>query len=122
MVDANEIVRGILKTIDGVTVTFYHPGTFNKLPVISYYELATPTGMCYDNAEQSQDTSVALDIWGCSAAECGRLAILTDTAMQKDGWKRELSRDMPKDSDGKTEVYHKTMRFRKNIFFNERID
>ncbi len=114
MVDANKITREILKTIDGVTVTFYHPAEFNKMPVISYYELTSPTGMCYDNAEQAQSTYMAVDIWAKSAAECGRIAIKADKAMQKDGWYRDYSRDMPPDESG---VYHKTMRFYKMIIF-----
>lgn len=117
MVDVNRIVREILKTIDGVTVTFYHPEKFNKLPVISYYDLGTATGFCCDNAEQGQASNVSIDIWSRSGAECGRLAIEVDAAMQNQGWKRELSRDMPKETEGKTEVYHKAMRFYKHIYF-----
>lgn len=117
MIDANKIVREILETIDGVTVTFYHPGKFNKLPVISYYEIATSTGLCYDNAEQGQKTYIAIDIWGKGGGECSRLAIKADAVMQKDGWYRELSKDMPKETEGKVTVCHKHMRFYKQIFF-----
>ncbi|MGN0150221.1 MAG: hypothetical protein ACI4C7_08250 [Clostridia bacterium] len=115
MVDANEIVRNILKTIDGVKVRFYHPGEFNSLPVISYYEITSPTGMCFDNEEQAQSSYMAVDVWGKSGAECARLAIEADRAMQKNGWYREYSRDMPPEGG----VRHKTMRFYKEIFFEE---
>ncbi|MDO5398220.1 MAG: hypothetical protein Q4G33_09845 [bacterium] len=114
MVDVNEIVRGILKRIDGIRVTFYHPETFNKLPIISYYELTTTTGFCADNAEQGQDSNVCIDIWGNSGAECSRIAILVDKEMQAESWYRSFSRDMTPE-DG---VYHKTMRYRKTIYFD----
>lgn len=113
MIDANRIVREILETIDGVTVTFYHPDKFNKLPVISYYELTTSTGMCFDNAEQAQRSYMQIDIWGKGGGECSRLAVKVDEAMQNNGWYRELSKDMPPEN----KVYHKTMRFYKQIFF-----
>lgn len=112
MLDANKAVKEILETV-GVKVTFYHPQSFNDLPVISYHDLADTTGMCYDNAEQAQVTSMAVDIWGSGGGECARLAIKVDAAMQEDNWRRELSMDMPPE-DG---VYHKTMRFKKQIFF-----
>lgn len=113
MVDVNKIVRDILRRINGVTVTFYHPGTFNKLPVISYYELTTITGFCADNAEQGQDSNVCIDIWGNSGAKCSDIAVLVDKEMQAAGWYRGFSRDMPPED----EVYHKTMRYRKDIYF-----
>lgn len=117
MIDANKIVKELLETIDGVTVKFYHPETFTKLPAISYYELTNTTGLCYDNAEQGQKTYIAIDIWGKGAGECSRLAIKADAVMQKDGWYRELSKDMPKDTEGKVTVCHKHMRFYKHIIF-----
>lgn len=60
---------------------------------------------------------MAIDIWAGSGKECGDIAIKTDDIMRRDGWVRKYSRDMPKDSSGKTEVYHKTMRYRKQIFY-----
>ena len=115
MVDANTIVRKILKTIDGVTITFYHPEEFKKLPVISYYEITSPTGFCFDNEEQAQSSYMAVDVWAKSASECGQIAIKADKAMQKEGWYREFSRDMPPE-DG---IRHKTMRFYKELYFEE---
>ena len=115
MLDVNKIVRDTLENIDGVKVTFYHPQEFNVLPIISYYELTTNTGLCYDNAEQAQKSSVVIDIWGKSGSECSRLAVEVDKHMQKCGWYREFSRDMPSE-DG---IYHKTMRFFKEIYFKE---
>lgn len=114
MVDANRIVRGILESIGGVKVTFYHPKEFNKLPIISYYELTTTTGFSCDNAEQAQKSSVVADIWCRSAADCVCIAVKVDKAMQDNGWKREFSRDLPPE-DG---IFHKSMRFKKEIFFD----
>lgn len=115
MIDVNAEVRKLLETVDGAKVTFYHPQQFNNLPVISYYELTTTTGMCFDNAEQAQSSSVEIDIWGKGGGECSRLAVKVDKAMQNDGWYRELSRDMPPENN----IYHKTMRFSKEIFKEE---
>lgn len=115
MVDVNQITRKILETLDGVKVTFQHPKEFNPLPIISYYELITATGMCYDNAEQAQYSNVQIDIWGKGGGECSRLAVKVDDVMQSNGWCRELSRDMPPENN----IYHKTMRFSKEIFKEE---
>ena len=113
MVDVNRIVRDILNTIDDVKITFYHPEEFNKLPIISYYELTTNTGFSFDNAEQAQRSNVVIDVWGRSAADCSQIAINVDDAMQSEDWKREFSRDLPPE-DG---IYHKNMRFYKEIYF-----
>ena len=113
MVDVNRIVREILQGIDGVKVTYYHPDTFNKMPVLSYYELTTTTGFCADNAEQAQRSNIVIDVWAKRAADCSRIAIEVDAAMQADNWYREFSRDLPPE-DG---IYHKSMRFYKQIFF-----
>ena len=115
MTDVNKIVREILDTIDGVTVTFYHPGKFNTLPVISYYELTTTTGFCYDNAERSQGSNVAIDIWGRGGGECAKTAVKVDAAMQSHGWRRDMCRDLPPENN----IYHKSMRFYKSIFYEE---
>ncbi len=115
MVDVNKIVREILGGIDGVKVTYYYPNEFNNLPIISYYELTTTTGMRYDNAEQAQVSTVVVDVWGSGGGECSRLAVKVDAAMQNNGWYREFSRDMPPDGG----VYHKTMRFSKSIFYKD---
>ncbi len=115
MVDVNKITRKILETLDGVKITFYHPNTFNRLPIISYYELVTVTGQCYDNAEQAQYSNMQIDIWGKSGSECSRLAIRVDEAMQAHGWCREFSRDMPPENN----ICQKTMRYSKEIFKEE---
>ncbi len=113
MIDANKEVRVILETIDNVKVTFFHPDEFNKLPIVSYYELTTSTGLRYDNAEQAQSSYTQIDIWGKGGGECSRIAVRVDKVMQQHGWYREMSRDMPPEN----KIYHKTMRFYKEIFF-----
>lgn len=113
MVDVNKLVRETLGQIPDAAVVFYYPDDFKTLPVISYYELSTGTGASWDNAEQAQRSHVSIDIWGRSGAECGRLAQEVDALMQRELWKREMSRDMiPQDN-----IYHKTMRFCRLIFF-----
>lgn len=115
MIDANRIVRKILDTIDGVRVTFHDPEQFNPLPVISYYELATKPGRCFDNAEQTQDTNMQVDIWAKSGAQCARIASKVYEAMKGNDWLRTFARDMPSENG----IYHKTMRFYKELFFED---
>lgn len=115
MIDVNAQIREILKNVPSVAVTFHSPNKANKLPVISYYELATVTGLCYDNREQGQKSSVQIDIFAKSGSECSKIAIEVDKLMQNEGWYRELSMDIPPEEN----VYHKTMRFSKNIYFTE---
>lgn len=113
MIDVNKTVRSILNKIEGVTVTFYHPGTFNKLPVISYYEIGTTGGASWDNTEQAQKSNVVIDIWAKSAAKCAGFAIEVDKLMQTEGWRRDFSCDLPPED----KIYHKNIRFSKEIFF-----
>lgn len=113
MIDVNKEVRKILNTLEGVTVTYFHPEENNALPVVSYYEITTKTGFCCDNAEAAQKSYIALDIWAHSGAESSKIAIDCDGVMQRSGWTREFSADLPPEND----VYHKSMRFFKEIFF-----
>ncbi len=113
MIDVNKTVRSILNKIEGVTVTFYHPGTFNKLPVISYYEIGTTGGASWDNEEQAQRSNVVIDIWAGSAAKSSELAVEVDKLIQAEGWRREFSCDLPPED----KICHKNMRFSKEIFF-----
>ena len=112
MINVHEQVKNILDTV-GVAVRFYHPDETAEMPVISYYEVGTSQGFGYDNAERSQDSRVSVDIWAKSPKDTAELAVRVDSAMQNGGWQRDLSMDIPPD-DG---VYHKAMRFRKNIFY-----
>ncbi len=113
MINVNREVRNILKAVEGVKIVYYHPDEYNKLPIISHYELTTTTGMRYDNAEQAQKTYVSVDVWGKSADECTDFAIKADKLMQDAGWYREFSMDLPPEN----KIYHKSMRFFKEIFF-----
>lgn len=113
MVNVNVILDKLLGQLDGIKVVAYHPGEFNELPVVSYYEIGSPTGLCADNSEWSQKSYIAIDIWARSVGECGEIAIEVDRIMQADGWYREMSRDMPPENG----VRHKHMRFYKQIFF-----
>lgn len=113
MVNVNVMLEEILSSLSDVTVVCQHPEKFNRLPVVSYYEIGNTTGMCADNEEWGQKTYAAVDVWTKSAGECGEIAVKVDALMQKHGWRRELSRDMPPENG----VRHKAMRFYKHIFF-----
>lgn len=113
MINVNVILDGLLNKLDGVKVVAYYPRELNELPVVSYYEITSPTGFCADNAEWAQRSYVAIDVWARSIYDSGEIAIKVDEIMQADGWYRETSRDMPPE-DG---AYRKNMRFYKQIFF-----
>lgn len=113
MIDVNIEVRAVLDNLEGITVTYRHPEKFNKLPAVSYYEITTTTGLCYDNKEQAQKSYVAVDVWSGKADKCADFAIKADKLMQDAGWYREFSMDLPPEN----KIYHKSMRFFKEIFF-----
>ncbi len=113
MLNVNVILDELLGKLDGIKAVAYHPEKFNELPVVSYYEIGSPTGFCADNSEWAQKSYVAVDVWTHSIGECGEIAIEVDRIMQQDGWCRELSHDMPPENG----VYHKSMRFYKQLFF-----
>lgn len=116
MVDVNEMVANILSQLkkDGVRVCYQYPEEFAKLPAVSHYELFDSEGFRADNAEWSQKSRVQIDIWAEKKTEPARIAALVNALMQGAGWLREFSRDMPKLTE--QHLYHKTMRFAKEIY------
>lgn len=105
MYDIKPDVNALLSAIPGVTVSDAYPTDFNKLPHISFYEIANidPLGI---QAGPLTDCAVQIDIWHNRST--GALATAVDTAMNSIGLRRELSADLP-DPSG---VKHKTMRYR----------
>jgi hypothetical protein len=109
MIDINAQAEKTLKET-GCTVVYQYPERFEKLPVISYYNL-TETGAFYaDNSECIQSGYVQVDIWSDVPKQCGDLSIKVNDVMLSDGWTREMSKDIPK---GNEKIYHRTMRFQK---------
>ncbi len=113
MINVNVMIDDILKQLKNIKVVSYHPEEFNEIPVVSYYEIASPTGFRADNQEWAQKSYIAIDIWAHSIGECGEIAIEIDRIMQAEGWYREMSTDMPPENN----IYQKNMRFYKQIFF-----
>lgn len=91
-------------------VVYQYPEKFSALPVISYYNLTESGGFYADNSECVQDGYIQVDIWSDAPAECGRLSIEVNEVMERDGWTREMSMDVPKRDE---KIYHRTMRFQK---------
>ena len=110
MVDVNAEAEKALSSLP-YKVCFYYPEQFNKLPVISFYNLSERGSFGYDDSEVISRGWVQVDIWSAAPAECGRIAIKTAGAMLSHGWTREMSMDVPK-TDG---IYHKTIRFVKDF-------
>lgn len=114
MINVNVMIDEILQGLS-VKAVCQHPEEFNSMPIVSYYEIASPTGMCADNTEWAQKSYVAIDIWADSVGECGEIAIEVNRLMQSKGWYREMSRDLPPENG----VRHKSMRFHKEIYFDD---
>lgn len=108
MIDVNIELEKSLENLS-CPLTYQHPEGFNKLPVVSYYNLTEQASMACDNEELLQDGTVQLDIWAKLPSDCGKIAIEINALMTADGWVRQFSMDIPK-QDGE-KAYHKTMRY-----------
>lgn len=110
MIDFNIEAEKALKGLP-YNVCFYYPERFNALPVISFYNLSERGAFGYDDSEVITRGWVQVDVWADRPDQCGRVAIEAAEAMIAAGWVREMSMDVPK-TDG---IYHRTMRFVKDV-------
>ncbi len=108
MIDVNTELEKSLGNLS-CTLTYQNPEGFNKLPVVSYYNLTEQASMSCDNEELLQDGTVQLDIWAKLPADCGKIALEINELLISDGWVRQFSMDIPKQNGER--VYHKTMRY-----------
>ena len=111
MVDVNAETEKTLSKLDCEAV-YYYPDDFNKLPLVSYYQLTERPSFGYDNIEAIQKGTVVVDIWGNNPSEIGKISLQVNDIMTADGWGREFSADIPPRAG---ETFHKTMRFSKNF-------
>lgn len=116
MVDFNAEAEKALSVLP-YAVCFYYPERFNKLPVISFYNLSERGAFACDDTETVSRGWVQTDVWAKEPAECGRIAAETAEAMAAGGWIREMSMDMPKTNG----IYHRTLRFVKDCINNNNI-
>ena len=115
MIDVNKEAEKSLSKVDCEAV-YYYPDDFNTLPVISYYQLTERPSFGYDNIEAIQTGTVVVDVWSNKPSEVGAISLQVNDVMVADGWGREFSRDVnPDGKPGEDYVYHKTMRFSKNL-------
>lgn len=112
MLDVNEELEKSLKNLS-CKLVYQHPEGFNTLPVVSYYNLTESVSFSYDNEEQMQDGVVQLDIWADIPKKCGEIALEINELLTKDGWCRQFSMDIPKQSGER--AYHRTMRYIKTF-------
>lgn len=110
MTDINKDVQRVLEALP-YTVTFSHPERFNKLPVISFYDIHTGGSFSADNSMQIYTGRVVVDVWAKDPAKAGMISSEITKAMNAGGWWCELNRFADK-TDG---IYHRTMRFGKNF-------
>lgn len=93
-------------------VVYNYPESFNRLPIVSFYNLSETDSFCADNAPVFQRGYIECDVWTKKAAEGGRISLDVIAAMEADGWAREFSRDITPDGG----VYHRTIRFVKDFY------
>ena len=119
MIDVNAVADSLLAPLEneGVVLCYQYPESFNELPVVSFYNLITEEGFRADCREEAQVSRVQIDIWAEKKTQPGRIAVRVNELMQNGGWQRELDRDLPKKTEA--HVYHRTMRFAKEIFFGD---
>ncbi len=109
MIDINTEAQRTLSELN-CKVVYQYPEAFNRLPVISYYNLKEKGAFYADNSECIQNGYVQVDIWSAVPKECADISVRVNSVMEKDGWTREMSMDVPKRNE---KVYHRTMRFQK---------
>ena len=112
MIDFNAELKRVLSGLS-CPLEYQHPTGFNKLPVVSFYNLTECMGMVCDNDELIRDGAVQLDIWCAVPEECARIADEINALLSADGWGRQFSADIPKQPGER--AYHKTMRYNKSV-------
>ena len=119
MIEIDGIVDGILRPManDGVAVQFQYAEDMAKLPAVTYYVLTEGESFRADNLGQSQIARVQVDIWSLKRSEMSRISVKANELMQNAGWMRELSKDMPKQTE--QQCYHRSLRFAKEIWGGE---
>lgn len=116
MTDINSDAQKFLESLP-YELTFTNPEKWNKLPVISFYDMNTSGSFSADNSTQICTGRVVVDVWTNSPKQGADIALEAIQAMENGGWWCELNRFADKTAG----VYHRTMRFGKN-FINESED
>lgn len=109
MIDINEEAVKSLSKLD-CKVVYSYPKVFTGGDVVSYYNLTEKGAFYADNSECVQDGYIQIDVWSAVPKRCFELSQSVNALLTSDGWTREMSMDVPKDSD---KIYHRTMRFQK---------
>ncbi len=109
MLDINIEAEKALSELE-CRVVYQYPGQFTDVPVVSYYNITEKCGFSADNIECIQDGHVQVDVWCETGMECGKLSVKINDVMTRNGWVREMSRDVPEKNE---KIYHRTMRFQK---------
>ena len=109
MKDINAQAQKALEGLD-CNVVFQYPDSFTRLPAVSYYTLTESGAFYCDNEECIQQGYVQVDVWARAPHQCGELSVKVNEVMERDGWTREMSMDVPKKDE---KIYHRTMRFKK---------
>ena len=112
MLDVNRELENSLQNLSCALV-YRQPSGFNALPVVSYYNITESASFSADNEEQMIDGVIQLDVWAKLPSQCGEIALEINGLLTEDGWVRQFSMDVPKQS--KERAYHKTLRYTKTF-------
>lgn len=112
-----DLIPQVKKLLEGTGITIKY-GTefhFNTVPVITFRKVTTDEGFHTDNAEQSQVSKFAVDIWSNSPVQLSNIGVKVNEIMQSDGWTRTYDYDVPRQSPD--ELYHLSQRYKKEVYF-----
>ena len=112
-----DLIPQVKKLLEGTGITIKY-GTefhFNTVPIITFRKVTTDEGFHADNAEQSQVSKFAVDIWSNSPVQLSNIGVKVNEIMQSDGWTRTYDYDVPRQSSD--ELYHLSQRYKKDVFF-----
>lgn len=114
MIDINKDFEQLLKSTE-YNVAYQFPKQGNELPIITYYEASNTGGFSADNQEWGMISAFVVDIWAITPKQTGDIGVKVDEVLQQSGWRREFAANLPRETD--SDVYHRTMRYVKEIFY-----
>lgn len=109
MFNAKKEVNKTLSSLDCI-VTQKNPGTFNKLPVVTFDLANNNANYDLDNLIGYQDIEMRVDIWAESSPQASRLLEEVEQKMRTIFYQLSFSADIPNTDDN---LYHISSRFKK---------
>ncbi len=99
-----------LSTLQGEKFHFFHPPSFEVLPIGSYFELSNTGDLYADDQEIGSEVIFQIDLWGKTSLS--DLAIGVDDTMTGIDFARTSSVDLYEQD---TKIFHKSMTYRIDV-------